>query len=253
MLKAVIVDDEALATEGLETMLKKYCPDVAVVGIAHSVDEAEKKIVSTLPDLVFLDIEMPFGDGFSLLNRIKHLNFDVIFTTAYNQYALKAIKHNALDYLLKPINRHELMEAVNKCIGKKNKEPETFKKLEKIITAMSQMQTVPKLAVPYAEGIIYLELDNILYFEGDRNYTHIHLLQGQKLTTSKNLKEYEQYLPPRQFFRIHKTHIINLNCVKKYIKGIGGEVILSDGSSLEVSRQKKEELLNLLKGLIPIN
>ncbi len=244
MLNALIVDDEVLGAKTLESLLKMHCSNVNVMGIVHSADDAEKSITGISPDVVFLDIEMPFANGFDLLQRFKSHPFEVIFTTAYNEYAVKAIKHNALDYLLKPIIPEELVAAVKKCEEKKGKDGGGLKNLEKIISTLSQK--VHKLPVPSPEGIVYLDPDNIVYLQGDINYTHIHLIQGNKITSSKTLKDFETQLSPKQFFRVHKANIINLSYVSKYIKGDGGEVIMSEGSSLEVSRHKKAELLALL-------
>ncbi len=245
MLNALIVDDEVLGAKTLESLLRMHCNNVNVLGIVHSADDAEKSIAGIAPDVVFLDIEMPFANGFDLLQRFKSHPFEVIFTTAYNEYAVKAIKHNALDYLLKPIVPEELVAAVKKCEDKKGKDSGGFKNLEKIISTLSQK--VHKLPVPSPDGIVYLDPDNIVYLQGDINYTHIHLIQGNKITSSKTLKDFEQnFLPAKQFFRVHKANIINLSYVSKYLKGDGGEVIMSEGSSLEVSRHKKVELLALL-------
>jgi len=244
MLNALIVDDEILGAKTLESLLKLHCANVNIMGIVYSADEAEKSINGTLPDIVFLDIEMPFANGFDLLQRLKSPSFDVIFTTAYNEYAVKAIKHNALDYLLKPIVPDELVAAIKKCEEKKNKGPNEYKSLEKIISTLSQK--VHKVPVPSPDGIVYLDTDSIVYLQGDINYTHIHLIQGNKITSSKTLKDFEQILPVKQFFRVHKANIINLSYVSKYLKGDGGEVIMVDGSALEVSRHKKAELLALL-------
>lgn len=244
MLNALIVDDEILGAKTLESLLKMHCTNVNIMGIACSADEAEKSINGTLPDVVFLDIEMPFANGFDLLQRFKQHSFDVIFTTAYNEYAVKAIKNNALDYLLKPIVPDELIAAVKKCEGKKDGTPDGYKNLEKIISTLSQK--IHKVPVPSPDGIVYLDTDNIVYLQGDINYTHIYLIQGNKITSSKTLKDFEQMLPAKQFFRVHKANIINLSYVSKYLKGDGGEVIMIEGSSLEVSRHKKAELLALL-------
>lgn len=244
MLNALIVDDEMPGARALEMLLKIHCSNVNILGIVHSAEDAEKSITAVLPDVVFLDIEMPFANGFDLLQKFKNHSFDVIFTTAYNEYAVKAIKHNALDYLLKPIVPEELVAAVKKCEEKKNGDVAGYKKLEKIISTLSQKTY--KLAVPSAEGIIYLDPDNIVHLQGEINYTHIFLVQGNKITSSKTLKEFEPHLPDKQFFRIHKANIINLNYVSKYLKGEGGEVVMADGSLLEVSRNKKSELLSLL-------
>ena len=253
MLNAIIVDDEVSGVNGLEKLLKKYCPDVNLLGSAKSIGEAEQKISLLLPDLVFLDIEMPFGSGFDLLDRItkkdprgKNIGFEVIFTTAYSQYAIKAFKHNAIDYLLKPIDPDELLFAVKKCEEKKAREGMDIKKIEKLLLSLSPSNKVQKLPVHTLEGIIYIMPDKVLRLEADGNYTQIHLEGGQKFTSSRALKEYEEMLPSHEFFRIHKTNLVNLNHVQQYNKGEGGEVIMSDGTVLEVSRYKKAELLPLL-------
>jgi two-component system LytT family response regulator len=246
MLNAIIVDDEEAGVESLSLMLKRYCPELHVIATANSVSEAEEKIKATPPDVIFLDIAMPFANGFELLKRIKNKNFSVIFTTAYNEYALKAIKHNALDYLLKPIDSDELIEAVKKCEEKKSTGAPDMKKLENLMAMLTQSNKAQKLPVPTLEEIMYVDIDTILRMEADSNYTHIYLTDKQKLTSSKTLKDYEQMLMGQKFFRVHKTHIINLGYVKKYIKGEGGYVVMADGKSVEVSRQKKTELLALL-------
>jgi two-component system LytT family response regulator len=246
MLNAIIVDDEEAGVESLSLLLKKYCPDVQVIAKANSVSEAEEKIKTAAPDIIFLDIAMPFANGFELLKRVKTKNFSVVFTTAYNEYALKAIKHNALDYLLKPIDSDELIEAVKKCEEKKNSGSPDMKKLDSLMNMLSQSNKAQKLPVPTLEEIMYVDIDTILRMEADSNYTHIYLTDKQKLTSSKTLKDYEQMLMGQKFFRVHKTHIINLGYVKKYIKGEGGYVVMADGKSVEVSRQKKTELLALL-------
>lgn len=246
MLKALLVDDEEAGVESLQLLLKKYCPEVEVIATANSVSEAEEKLKTATPDVIFLDIAMPFANGFELLKRVKNKNFSVIFTTAYNEYALKAIKHNALDYLLKPIDSDELIEAVKKCEEKKNTGSPDMKKLENLMNALAQSQKAQKLPIPTLEEIMYVDIDTIMRMEADSNYTHIYLTDKQKLTSSKTLKDYEQMLMGQKFFRVHKTHIINLGYVKKYIKGEGGYVVMADGKSVEVSRQKKSELLALL-------
>lgn len=246
MLKAIIVDDEEAGVESLKLMLKKYCPNVQVLATANSVKEAEEKINAAPPDIIFLDIAMPFANGFELLKRVKNKNFSVVFTTAYNEYALKAIKHNALDYLLKPIDSDELVEAVKKCEEKKTRGTPDIEKIDNLMAALAKTKKAQKLPVPTLEEIMYVDVEDIMRMEADSNYTHIYLMDKQKLTSSKTLKEYEQMLTNPNFFRVHKTHIINLDYVRKYIKGEGGYVVMADGSSVEVSRQKKAELLALL-------
>jgi len=246
MLKAIIVDDEEAGVESLKLLLEKKCPGVQVTATARSVNEAEEKIKANPPDVIFLDIAMPFANGFELLKRLKNKNFSVIFTTAYNEYALKAIKHNALDYLLKPVDGDELAESVKKCEEKKNNGSPDIQKIESLMASLAKAQKAQKLPVPTQEEIMYIEVNDIMRMEADSNYTHIYMTGKQKLISSKTLKEYEQMLLGQNFFRVHKTHIINLGYVRKYIKGEGGYVVMADGTSVEVSRQKKVELLTLL-------
>jgi two-component system LytT family response regulator len=246
MLNALIVDDEESGAKGLGKLLTRYCPGVTLVGTAQSADEAEQKISALQPDLLFLDIEMPLGNGFDLLNRIKNKNFEVIFTTAYSQYAIKAFKHNAIDYLLKPVEPEELMAAVNRCAEKIGKESTNLKKIENLLLALRQPKKVNNLPVHTQEGIIYLETETVTRLEAYGNYTIIYLTGGRKFVSSRTLKEYEELLSEQQFFRVHKSNLINLSHVKQYMKGEGGEVLMSDGSLIEVSRYKKAELLTLL-------
>lgn len=249
MLNAIIVDDEVAGAKGLVRLLNRYCPGVHIFATAHSIDEAEQKILSLKPDVVFLDIEMPFGSGFDLLNRISQrdtIRFEVIFTTAYSQYAIKAFKHNAIDYLLKPIDPEELVDAVKKCEEKKERGNVDLKKIENLFSSLSQTNKIQKLPVHTQEGIIYLDTEKVVRLEADGNYTKIHLVGGQKFTSSRTLKEYEEMMPQKEFFRIHKTNLVNLSHVKQYIKGEGGEVLMSDDSLLEVSRYKKADFLALL-------
>lgn len=245
-MKAIIIDDEASGAGALNIMLGKYCPQVKVLGIANSADQAEKMIHENNPDLIFLDVEMPHADGFQLLGRFKKINFDVIFTTAYNEYAIRAIKHNALDYLLKPIDKEELIAAVKKYEAKKESGQSDFIKVENLLASLAQTQKLQKLPVPTVEEILYIDMDNIVRFEADSNYTVIYLKMGKKITSSKTLKEYELMLAGQPFFRVHKTHCINLTEITKYIKGDGGFVVMTDGATIEVSRQKKAELLALM-------
>lgn len=245
MLNAIVIDDEVSSAGALNLLVKKYCPGVNVLAVAHSADEAEEKIKELSPDLIFLDVDMPHADGFQLLSRFKEITFDVIFTTAHNEYALKAIKHNALDYLLKPIDMDELVAAVKKCEEKQVQGKHDFLKVENLVAALAA-QKVQKLPIPTPEEILYIDMDTIIRCEADSNYTIIHLKGGKKITSSKTLKEYENMLSGQPFFRVHKAHCINLAEISKYIKGDGGYVVMTDGATLEVSRQKKAELLMLM-------
>jgi two-component system LytT family response regulator len=245
MLNAIIIDDEASGVESLQILLGKYCPSVNVAGVATSGDEAQKKIQELKPDLIFLDIEMPYGSGFDLLKKISKITFDIIFTTAYDRYAIKAIKHNAIDYLLKPIDPDELIQAVKKSEERKEKGTIEFSSAD-LIEALGKSKRTQKLSIKTMDGIVFVNPADIIRLKADSNYTEIFLVNSKKIMASKTLKEFEKALAGMNFFRIHNSHLINLEHVEKYVRGEGGCVTMTDASSLEVSRNKKNELLSLL-------
>ena len=255
MLKAIIVDDEEKNREGLARMIDQFCHDVAVVGNAESASAAKKAIQEHQPDLVFLDIEMPGGNGFSLLEEMPNPNFQVIFTTAHADYAIKAIKFAALDYLLKPININELKTAVEKAIINMNAAQDGSLLKKKIEVLKDNRKNegfdFEKIALPTSDGIDFYEIREILRCEADRAYCKFHMLNGQKVVVSKPLKEFEDLLEECNFFRVHKSNMINLNQIKKYVKGKGGYLILSDDSHVDVSVRRKEALMDVLSNPMP--
>ncbi|HAE29857.1 MAG TPA: DNA-binding response regulator [Flavobacteriales bacterium] len=255
MLKAIIVDDEEKNREGLARMIDQFCHDVAVVGKAESASAAKKAIQEHQPDLVFLDIEMPGGNGFSLLEEMPNPNFQVIFTTAHADYAIKAIKFAALDYLLKPININELKTAVEKAIINMNAAQDGSLLKKKIEVLKDNRKNegfdFEKIALPTSDGIDFYEIREILRCEADRAYCKFHMLNGQKVVVSKPLKEFEDLLEECNFFRVHKSNMINLNQIKKYVKGKGGYLILSDDSHVDVSVRRKEALMDVLSNPMP--
>lgn len=247
-INAIIVDDENKHHNTLGKMLQTFCPNVNVVGFAYSVAEALNLIEKLEPTLVFLDIEMPNGNGFELFDSFEDPPFEVIFTTAYDLYAINAIKYAALDYLMKPINIQELKEAVartEKVLAKKNSQSSA-----KIDALKSNLQLedrrFTKIALPSTDGIDFIEANAILHVSAERAYSSFHLEDGKRILVSKPLKEYETQLEACNFFRIHKSHMINLNHLDKYIKGKGGYVIMKDGSHVDVSVRKKDALLRKL-------
>jgi two-component system, LytTR family, response regulator len=244
MIKAIIVDDEEKSRITLQTLVKKHTSSVHVCELCDSVDNAVKAIVQYAPDLVFLDIEMPFQNGFQLLEKIKEPSYQVIFVTAYNHYAIQAIKSSALDYLMKPVDVDELKEAVRKVESRQNNSTGNFKHLELLLATMKNKSA--KIAVPTFDGLQMINAEDIIKCTADESYTHISLAGGKKLTVSKLLKDYEELLSPFNFFRIHNSCLINLTQVTRYVKGEGGYVVMSDGETCEVSRRKKTELLNRL-------
>lgn len=240
MIKAIIVDDENKSVQTLMLMLNVYCPDIEIIGFAHSAIEGAKEIMSKKPDLVFLDVEMTGGTGFDLLECLPERNFNVIFVTAHDHYALKAIKFHAIDYILKPIDVEDLKSAVSNLITHKTENKGNRTDIEKLLTHM-KMQRIRKVAIPTSNGIEFISIDDILYLTAERSYCKIFFNNNKNIMVSKSLNEIEELLPPDNFFRIHKSHTVNLAFVKKHIKTDGGIVELTDGTKLYISRSKKDE------------
>jgi two-component system LytT family response regulator len=246
MLKAIIVDDEPNCSESLCTMLERYCPEVEVSAICDSGATALREIQSHRPQLVFLDIEMPHMNGFELIERLPAVDFELIFTTSYDQYAIKAIKVSALDYLLKPIEREELKKAVQKVLHRQK--PPISQQLEILLQELHQpAHSNLKIAIPTLEGLQMIPVDAIISCSSDSNYTKFHLKDKVTVTASRTLKEVEEMLEGRPFVRVHHSYLANLNEINKYVKGEGGYLVMSDGTSIDVSRSRKEILLQRLK------
>lgn len=243
MIKALIIDDEEKSGITLKNLITMYCPAVEVTGLCSSVKSALKAIEKQMPDLVFLDVEMPFQNGFALLDELKPPPFEVIFTTAYNHYAIKAIKYSALDYLLKPVDSDELKQAVEKIALKRLAPARTAPDFEALLANLKIKGNNARIAVPTFDGLQMISAGEIVKCLADESYTHITLTSKAKITVSRPLKEYEELLSDLNFFRVHNSCLINLAHVVKYIKGEGGQVVMCDGSSVEVSRRKKNDLL----------
>lgn len=235
-MKAVIIDDEIKARENLEYLIKNFCPDVEVIASVSSISDGEVAIRTNKTDLVFLDIEMPHGNGFELLDKFKVITFNLIFISAYEHYALQAIKSEAIDYLLKPIDIDELINAVAKVCETKNTNL-TF-----------PGENIEKLALPMRDGYVFLKLKEISRIESDGSYTTFFTITNEKFVVSKNIAEFERILDGSCFFRCHKSHIININFVKKFLRTDGYFVEMEDGSQVEVSRRKKELFLKQMQG-----
>lgn len=244
MMKAIIVEDELRSAKLLENLLRDYCPDVQLIGLASSVDAGFQLVKSNAIDIVFLDIEMQKESGFDLLNKFENINFEIIFTTAFEHYALKAIKFSAIDYLLKPIDIEELKAAISK-VSKNNQRHLMNKKFEILMQNRSVDQTGNlQIALPSTEGLSIVFIHEILYLKSDRQYTIFVLKSGEKIVTSKNLGEYEDLFLVHNFFRVHHSTMVNLNEVRKYIRGDGGSIVLSNGDQVEVSKRKKEAFIS---------
>lgn len=241
--RALLVDDESKSRTALRSFLSKYCPTIDIVGEAEGVKSGLEKIEELTPDVIFLDIEMNDGTGFDLIEQLPAINCEIIFVTAFNQYAIKAFRYSAIDYLLKPVNPEELIQAVAK-LSDESRISEIEQKLEAL---MSNKTSIQKIAIPSMEGIRLEEVNNIRYCESDNYYTHIHLNSGEKLLVSKTLKEYDTILSEEGFFRIHQKYLVKVSEIKTYSKSDGGFVTLSDGTHLTVSRRKKDDLVKLLR------
>tara|TARA_R110001583_G_scaffold39260_1_gene125967 strand:- start:1388 stop:2125 length:738 start_codon:yes stop_codon:yes gene_type:complete len=243
-LKAIIVEDEQTSREILKNYIVKYCPQVAILGEASTIDEALVLIKGNQLDLVFLDVEMPYGNAFDLLEKVGNHTFETIFVTAYNQYAIEALNKHASYYLLKPISIDLLIKAVDYVLEVKKKESDLQNIILKpTITAKENH----KITIPTQEGFEVLEIKDILYCKADDNYTHIYLQNEHKKLVSKTLKYFEEALKESSFARIHKSYLVNVNFVVNYKKGKGGSVVLSNGKELSVSSAKKGELLSYFK------
>ena len=243
MIRAIIIDDELHCVETLNLLIKEYCTGIEVIEQCNSAKKALDAIANLKPDLVFLDIEMPIMNGFELLEQLSSISFAIIFTTSYDQYAIKAIRFSALDYLLKPIDPKELIRAV-----KKVEEERHLPIAEQFQILLNQIQGrtggFSKIAIPTADGFELIYAEHIICCEAHDNYTHFLLKNKNKVIACRTLKEIEEQLQVFPFFvRVHNSYIINLNEVTKYVRGEGGYLIMSDGSSINVSRSRKEYLL----------
>lgn len=244
-MKAFIIDDEKHCRQVMETLLNKYCPEVTKIESFGQPLEALEALKISQPHVVFLDIEMPGMSGFEWLNQCEHRNFEVVFTTAYNEYAIKAIKHSALDYLLKPVDKDELIMAVEKVKIEKQQKPDD--RIRDLLETLQMPKTTRRFAIPTLDGLTLINPDEILYVKSDGPYSHFHFLDRRKMVISKTLKETEEVLPERDFFRIHHSYLVNMKYVQQYLRGEGGEVIMVNGENIPVARSRKQEFLGLLE------
>ena len=238
-LKAVIVEDEANSREILRSYLAKYCENVTLLGEGATIEEGLAQIKKHRPDLVFLDVEMPFGNAFDLLDQLPERSFETVFVTAYNQYAMDALNHHAAYYLMKPINIDELIKAVDYVRAIKEKE----NALDGQVLQARSVRAEGKITLPQQDGFQVLEVSDIYFCKADDNYTEIYL-EKKKIVVSKTLKYFEDALQSYSFARIHKSYLVNVSEVVKYKKGKGGSVVLSNGKELSVSASKKADLLS---------
>ena len=242
-LTAIIVEDEETSRDILRNYLKKYCPNITLAGEASNIEEALVLIRNNNLDLVFLDVEMPYGNAFDLLDKVGDINFETIFVTAYNHYAIEALNAHASYYLMKPISIDELIKAVDYVTDIRTKEDA----LQDEILVPKTTRVAGKITIPQLDGFEVLNTSDILYCKADDNYTEIYLNTNKKKIVSKTLKYFEEALTDSGFARVHKSYLVNVNEVVKYVKGKGGSVVLSNGKQVMVSASKKSDLLAYFK------
>ncbi len=251
MLKVIIVDDEPFSVQTLEELVKRSGIPAEILGSAHSVPAAFTLIKKFQHELnvIFLDVQMPNQDGFALLQQLENINFKIVFTTAYDNYAIKAIKFSAFDYLLKPIDFVELQSTLSKILAEVGKNPSNGIMQELIKNAINSAASnkLFKLAVPTINELIFLEPNNILYIESENSYSFIHLSNGKKITSSKSIGYYEELLSEKSFFRIHNSFVINLDKVTRYIRGKSSRIEIANSFVLEVSVRRRDDLLKKLQ------
>jgi len=244
-IRVVLIDDESQSRKTLQVLLQDYCPQIEIIGEANGVLTGFKLLQKMTPDVIFLDVHMDDGTGFDLLNKFPNPNFQVIFTTAFDEFAIKAFQYNAIDYLLKPIDVDDMLRAVDKItpsIKEGNYENQIANLLE-----TNKTGRFAKIAIASNEGLHFLELANIIRIESEGNYTTFHLLNGKRIVVAKTLKSFEELLVDEDFFRPHQSHIINLRHVAKILKKDGGYLLMKDDSEIPISRSKKELFMNLVK------
>jgi two-component system, LytTR family, response regulator len=246
MLKCIIVDDEHKSRESLNALIDRFCEGINVAETCQNATEAIEAINRHKPDVVFLDVQLQKETGFDIIEKLDRVDFEIIFTTAYSEYAIKAFKFSAIDYLLKPIDISELRKAIEKV--QKKMVGNFSARMEQLTQSLKRNSTKNlKLALPASDGLVFVKVDTIIYCEASGNYTNIYIEDGKRYVVSRTLKEYEELLEDQDFFRIHNSYLINLNCIKKYIRGEGGQVVMSNDKALDVAKLKKKDFLARIK------
>ena len=241
----ILIDDELPSLENLQHKILEFCPDLEIVAATQKPEIALKLIAQHQPDIIFLDIEMPRMNGFRLLEEIEVKDFEVVFTTAYNYYAIDAVRISAFDYLVKPISVNDLQNTVARLFKKAAQNPK--QKTEILSQNISRVQLQnDKITISTIDGVEFYEIKSIIRIESSSNYSKVFFIDGKNILVTKLLKEFEEILSSYRFFRIHNSHLVNLNYIKKYIRGDGGQVILENDEVIDVSRRKKEEFLKLI-------
>ncbi|MBI5917489.1 MAG: response regulator transcription factor [Bacteroidetes bacterium] len=249
MIKALIVEDEIKSMNNLKNLLANHCPEVQVVADALNIEEALELFEEPdfKPDVAFLDINLPDGLIFQMLDELKPIDFEVIFITAFNEFAIRACQYSSIGYIMKPINPDELVQAVSRIRAHRSEKIE--ERLELFNKALSNPNSFEKMSISAVDGIYFVSIKDIVRFEAEDNYTHIFLTNGDRITASKTIKAYEDMLQVLNFYRVHKRHVINLNYIRKFIKGDGGYLVMDDGKKIEVSRRRRPAFMEQMRRL----
>ncbi|HEX2630387.1 MAG TPA: LytTR family DNA-binding domain-containing protein [Chitinophagaceae bacterium] len=245
MIRCVIVDDEMQSLVMIEWLLKTYCPNVQIEAKCNDAQSGIEAVQKHRPDLLFLDIEMPHMNGFDMLEQFDELFFDVVFTTAYDQFAIKAFKYSALNYLLKPVDPEDLKETIRRVEQRRNVPMKEQMELLMQSIRDAGRQTLARIALTTNDGLLFVNTSEIIYCESDSNYTTVVMTGGQKILVSKTLKDIDEALSGNDFYRIHNSFLVNLNHIKKYVRSEGGYVIMDNGASIGISRNKRQEFVEL--------
>jgi len=245
LLKAILVDDEPSSLQNLQQKITEFCPGIKIVSTAQKPEEAIFLIRHHKPDVIFLDIEMPRMSGFRVLEELQDVQAEIIFTTAYNHYAIDAIRISAFDYLVKPISVEDLQNAVNRLVLQHKRQ--TQEKLNILKKSLQENKSQEdSIAIPTGDGMEFISIKNIIRIESSSNYSKLYLLNGHALLVTRLLKDFEEMLLPYRFYRVHHSHVINLSYIKKYIRGEGGQVVMQNGDVIDVARRKRDEFLKLI-------
>lgn len=244
IIKAIIVDDERNCIDMLVWLLDTYCPEVSVVALCDSAEMGLKNISKLKPDVVFLDIEMPKMNGFDMLEQIPEIDFQLVFTTAYDKFAIKAFKYAALNYLLKPIDPDDLTTTIQRLKEKTN--TPTKAQMEMLFQNMaSRDMPIERIALSISDGLVFVQTKDICYCHAESNYTYVVMADGKKILVAKTLKEIQETLSGKDFFRVHNSYLVNLNHITKFVRGDGGYIVMPDQTQITIARSKKEEFFQL--------
>ena len=245
MIKCVIVEDDGMSQMALVDTLAAHCKNVEVQAVCSTPEEGVRSIRDLSPNLVLLDIEMPGMSGFEMLKLVGDIDFEVIFTTSYNEYVLDAIRSNAFDYLIKPIKPAELKASVERLIQKRVRSRN--QKFEQLAESLSARNKNRRIALPTFDGFIFVYVKDIMHCTSESNYTTLHMVNGDKIVVTRTLKEIEISINSPDFFRVHNSHFVNLGSVKRYVRGSGGYLVMNDGSTINIARNRKDKFLKILE------